>query len=49
MASIFLGHTMVAMQAELHGNHLLPSTVSQDAEQHQPGRQHGGQGDRFGP
>ena len=28
MAVIFLGHTVISMQAEAHGNHLLPATVS---------------------
>jgi K+-transporting ATPase A subunit len=28
MAIIFLGHTIVSMQAEAHGNQLLPATVS---------------------
>jgi len=37
MAVIFLGHTMIAMQAELHGNHLLPSSVSRCSRSSLPG------------
>ena len=37
MAVIFLAHTMIAMQAELHGNHLIPSSVSQVASGVTPG------------
>jgi K+-transporting ATPase ATPase A chain len=37
MAAVFLGHTVVAMQAELHGNSQLPATVSQAATAQNPG------------
>jgi potassium-transporting ATPase potassium-binding subunit len=49
MAVIFLGHTMVAMQAELHGNHLLPASVSQVASGTNPGGNMEGKEARFGP
>jgi potassium-transporting ATPase potassium-binding subunit len=49
MAVIFLGHTMIAMQAELHGNHLLPSSVSQVASGTSPGGNMEGKETRFGP
>ena len=49
MAAIFLAHTMVAMQAELHGNHLLPSSVSQVASSVSPGGNMEGKEARFGP
>jgi len=49
MAVIFLGHTMVAMQAELHGNHLLPASVSQLASGTSPGGNMEGKETRFGP
>jgi K+-transporting ATPase ATPase A chain len=49
MAAIFLAHTMVAMQAELHGNHLLPSSVSQVASSVNPGGNMEGKEARFGP
>ena len=49
MAAIFLAHTMVAMQAELHGNHLLPSSVSQVASGVNPGGNMEGKEARFGP
>jgi len=37
MAIIFLGHTVISMQAEARGNHLLPATVSQVASRSNPG------------
>ena len=37
MAIIFLGHTVISMQAEARGNHLLPATVSQLASRSNPG------------
>src|SRR5260370_32657012 len=37
IAVIFLGHIAVSMQAELHGNHLLPAPVSQAAASSNPG------------
>ena len=49
MAAIFLGHTVIAMQAELHGNHLLPSSVSQVASGVNPGGNLEGKETRFGP
>ena len=49
MAVIFLAHTMIAMQAELHGNQLLPSSVSQVASGTNPGGNMEGKETRFGP
>jgi K+-transporting ATPase ATPase A chain len=49
MAVVFLGHTMIAMQAELHGNHLLPASVSQAASGVSPGGNMEGKEARFGP
>jgi K+-transporting ATPase ATPase A chain len=49
MGAIFLGHTTIAMQAELHGNHLLPSSVSQVASGVNPGGNMEGKETRFGP
>jgi K+-transporting ATPase ATPase A chain len=49
MAAIFLAHTMVAMQAELHGNHLMPASVSQAASSANPGGNMEGKEARFGP
>jgi potassium-transporting ATPase potassium-binding subunit len=49
MAIIFLGHTVVSMQAELHGNHLLPASVSQAASNVSPGGNMEGKDVRFGP
>jgi potassium-transporting ATPase potassium-binding subunit len=49
MAVIFVGHTVVSMQAELHGNHLLPATVSQVAGANSPGGNMEGKETRFGP
>ena len=49
MAAIFLAHTMVAMQAELHGNPLLPASVSQVASGVNPGGNMEGKETRFGP
>ena len=34
---VFVGHTVISMQAELHGNHLLPTSVSQVASNVNPG------------
>ena len=48
MALIFLGHTVVSMQAEAHGNHLLPATVSQVATADNPGGYLEGKEMRFG-
>jgi K+-transporting ATPase ATPase A chain len=49
MAVIFLGHTVVAMQAELHGNSQLPASVSQVASADNPGGNMEGKEVRFGP
>ena len=49
MAVIFLAHTVVSMQAELHGNHLLPASVSQAASDVSPGGNMEGKETRFGP
>jgi K+-transporting ATPase ATPase A chain len=49
MAILFLGHTVVSMQAEAHGNHLLPATVSQLATGGNPGGSLEGKETRFGP
>jgi potassium-transporting ATPase potassium-binding subunit len=49
MAAIFVAHTVVAMQAELHGNHLLPSSVSQVASGTNIGGNMEGKEARFGP
>jgi potassium-transporting ATPase potassium-binding subunit len=49
MAVVFLAHTVVSMQAELHGNHLLPASVSQAASSLSPGGNMEGKETRFGP
>jgi len=49
MAAIWLGHTTIAMQAELHGNHLLSPGVSQVASATNPGGNMEGKEMRFGP
>jgi len=49
MAVIFLGHTMVSMQAEVDGNHLLPASVSQMVTASSPGGNMEGKETRFGP
>jgi K+-transporting ATPase ATPase A chain len=49
MAVIFLGHTVVSMQAEAHGNGLLPASVSQVAGASNPGGNMEGKEVRFGP
>jgi K+-transporting ATPase ATPase A chain len=49
MAIIFVAHTVVSMQAELHGNHLLPASVSQAASSVSPGGNMEGKDTRFGP
>jgi len=49
MAIIFVGHTVVSMQAELHGNHLLPASVSQVASGVNPGGNMEGKETRIGP
>jgi potassium-transporting ATPase potassium-binding subunit len=49
MALIFLGHTMLSMQAEAHGNHLLPASVAQTVTGTSPGGNMEGKETRFGP
>jgi potassium-transporting ATPase potassium-binding subunit len=49
MAIIFLGHTMISMQAEVHGNHLLPPGISQVASSGNPGGNMEGKETLFGP
>jgi potassium-transporting ATPase potassium-binding subunit len=49
LAIIFLAHTVVSMQAEHHGNHLLPASVSQVASGEAPGGNMEGKETRFGP
>ncbi len=49
MAIIFLGHTVVSMQAEGHGNQLLPASVSQVASGDNPGGNMEGKETVFGP
>ena len=49
MAIIFVGHTVISIQAELHGNHLLPASVSQAASGVSPGGNMEGKETRFGP
>jgi K+-transporting ATPase ATPase A chain len=49
MALLFLGHTVVSMQAEAHGNQLLPATVSQIVSANNPGGNMEGKELRFGP
>jgi K+-transporting ATPase ATPase A chain len=49
MTAIFLTQTIVAMQAELHGNSKLPSSVSQVASAANPGGNMEGKETRFGP
>src|SRR5580692_9942550 len=49
MAIVFLAHTMVSMQAEHHGNALLPASVSQVASGVNPGGNMEGKELRFGP
>ena len=49
MAIVFAGHTVVSMQAEHHGNALLPASVSQVASDLSPGGNMEGKETRFGP
>ena len=49
MAILFLGHTVISMQAEAHGNHLLPAAVSQIASNSNPGGNMEGKEALFGP
>jgi Potassium-transporting ATPase A subunit len=48
MAAIFLVHTTIAMQAELHGNSMLPAGVQQVATATNPGGNMEGKEMRFG-
>ena len=49
MAIIFVAHTVVSIQAERHGNHLLPASVSQAASNLSPGGNMEGKESRSGP
>ncbi|HTZ91310.1 MAG TPA: potassium-transporting ATPase subunit KdpA [Streptosporangiaceae bacterium] len=49
MAAIFIGHTVVSMQAEVHGNPRLPASVSQAVTSTSPGGNMEGKETRFGP
>jgi K+-transporting ATPase ATPase A chain len=49
MAILFVGHTLISMEAEAHGNHLLPASVSQAASNTSPGGNMEGKEVRFGP
>jgi potassium-transporting ATPase potassium-binding subunit len=49
MAVLFLAHTVISMQAEAHGNRLLPASVSQVASADNPGGNMEGKELRFGP
>jgi potassium-transporting ATPase potassium-binding subunit len=49
MAIIFVGHTVISMQAEVHGNPHLPATVSQAVTADSPGGNMEGKETRFGP
>src|SRR5215469_14364284 len=49
MAAIFIGHTVLSMQAEAHGNPRLPATVSQLVTSSTPGGNMEGKETRFGP
>jgi len=49
MATVFVLHTALSMQAEHHGNHLLPASVAQAASNVSPGGNMEGKETRFGP
>jgi potassium-transporting ATPase potassium-binding subunit len=49
MAAIFIGHTVVSMQAEAHGNPSMPASVSQVVTGTSPGGNMEGKEVRFGP
>src|SRR5664280_583200 len=49
MAILFVGLTLISMQAEAHGNQLLPTRVSQLASSHNIGGSMEGKESRFGP
>jgi potassium-transporting ATPase potassium-binding subunit len=48
MAILFVAHTLVSMEAEAHGNSLLPAGVSQVASANNPGGNMEGKETRFG-
>jgi potassium-transporting ATPase potassium-binding subunit len=48
MAAIFIGHTVVSMQAEVHGNPSIPASVSQLVTSTSPGGSLEGKETRFG-
>jgi potassium-transporting ATPase potassium-binding subunit len=48
MAILFVAHTLVSMEAEAHGNGLLPARVSQVASANNPGGNMEGKETRFG-
>jgi potassium-transporting ATPase potassium-binding subunit len=48
MAAIFIGHTVVSMQAEVHGNPSIPASVSQLVTSTSPGGNLEGKETRFG-
>jgi potassium-transporting ATPase potassium-binding subunit len=49
MATIFVAHTVVSMQAEVHGNPHVPATISQVVNGNSPGGNMEGKETRFGP
>jgi len=49
MGILFAAHTVIGMQAEVHGNHLMPVTVSQQVSTANPGGNMEGKETRFGP
>ncbi|HMK98865.1 MAG TPA: potassium-transporting ATPase subunit KdpA, partial [Acidimicrobiales bacterium] len=49
MAVLFAAHTLIGMQAEAHGNHLIPDSVSQHVTATSPGGNLEGKELRFGP
>lgn len=49
MAILFAAHTVIGMQAEAHGNHLVPTSVSQKIDDQNPGGNMEGKETRFGP
>ncbi len=49
MAIIFVGHTLVSMEAEAHGNSLLPASVTETITADSPGGNMEGKEMRFGP
>ena len=49
MAILFVGHTLISMQAEANGNHLLPGDGVPGGEHSNPGGNMEGKETRFGP